>query len=246
MARLLSLVVCLVAFPVLAFAARPLSTDDAGTVEKGSVEIEYGVEYVKGSDHETAMSLVLTTGVLSCLDFGVEVPYVFIDAKEASDSDGFSDVSIFTKCSFVKDKDVFPDTALKFSYKTHSGNNDRNLGTGKPEYSLNGIFSKAWDQLTAHLNIGYAFREDFKEEDNEDALTYSVAFEYALSDKTNLVAEVVGETALKRKFDDNSCSALVGVNHSLNDNLTLDFGVGTGISRSDPDFKVTSGITFTF
>ena len=232
MVRVVTLTVCLIAFPVLAFAARPLATDDAGTVERGSVEVEYGVEYIKGSDHETAMSLALTTGVLSCLDFGVEVPYLFIDAKEGSDSDGFSDISISTKCNLIKDEDVFPDTALKFSYKTHSGNDDRNLGTGKPEYSLNGIFSKAWEQLSAHLNIGYAFREDFEDEDNEDALTYNLAFEYALSDRTNLMAEVVGETVLKRKFDDNSCSALIGFNHSVGNNVTLDFGVGTGISRS--------------
>jgi len=239
----ISLIVCMMIFPSLSFAARPLSTNDAGTVEKGTFEIEYGIEYVNGFDNETTMSLVITRGLLSNLDLGVEVPYTFIDAKEASDSDGFSDVSISTKFNFIKDNEIFPDSALSFSYKTDSGNNDIGLGTGKPEYSLNSIFSKSWKPFAVHLNLGYTFKEDFVEEDNEDAFTYGLAVEYVLNEKINLVGEVSGDTVLKRKFHDNSCSALFGINYSLNDNVTLDFGVSTEISRADPDFSITCGIT---
>lgn len=246
MRRIAGLVVCLLVFPVLAFAARPLSIDDAGTVERGNVEVEFGVEYVKGFDKEVGISLAVTAGLFSSLDFGVEVPYTFINAKEAKNSDGFSDVSISTKFTFIKDSKTLPDCAIGFSYKTDSGNDGKGLGTGKPEYSINSIFSKAWKSLATYLNLGYAFREDFANMDNEDALTYGVAVEYSLNDNVNLVAEVSGETALKRKFNDNSCSALVGFNYSLSDNVILDIGVGTAISRADPDLKVTSGVTISF
>ena len=246
MKRLLSLVVCLIIFPSLVFAARPLSTNDAGTVEKGSAEVEYGVEYVNGFDNEVGMSLAVTAGFLPCLDFGVEVPYAFIDAKEASDSDGVSDVSISTKLNLIKDNEIFPDSSLSFSYKADSGNDDRGLGTGKPEYSLNSIFSKSWEPFAVHLNLGYTFKEDFAEEDNEDAFIYGLAVEYALNEKINLVGEVSGDTVLKGKFHDNSCSALFGFNYLLNDSVALDFGIGTEISHADPDFKVTSGITIGF
>ena len=246
MKRLLWLLTFLVVYPVLVFAARPLSTNDSGTVDKGSAELEYGVEFVNGFDNEIGITLAATFGVLSFLDFGIEVPYSFIDAKEASDSDGFSDVTISSKLNFIKDHDILPDSALSFSYKTESANDERGLGTGRPEYSLTGIFSKCGEEISLHLNLGYTFKKDFEDTDNEDALTYGLAAEYVLNNKVNLVAEISGDTVLKRQFHDNSCSALIGFNYSLRDNIVLDFGVNTEISHSDPDFKVISGITIAF
>ena len=233
-------------FPSLSFAARPLSTNDAGTVEKGTFEVEYGIEYTDGFDNETTMSLAVTRGLLDNLDLGIEVPYGFIDAKQASDSDGFSDISVCTKVILLMDKEIFPDLSLAFAYKSDSGNYDKGLGTGKPEYSLSSIFSKSFESFALHSNVGYSFKEDFDDEDNEDVLTYGLAIEYSLNDKFNLVGEVFGDTVLKRKFQDNSCSALLGVNYAITDNIVLDFGAGTGISRVDPDFKVTLGITIGF
>ncbi len=246
MKRFLSVVVVFSFFPLVGFAGRPLSTDDSGTVDKGSFEVEYGIEYVNGTDNETNLSLVITRGLCDNLDLGVEIPYAFIDSKTASDSDGFSDINISTKLNLIKDKKVMPDVSLSFACKTDSGNDSKNLGTGKSDYSLNGIFSKVFESFAIHFNTGYSFKEDFKDEDNEDVFTYGLALEYALGEKANLVAEVTGETALARQFNDNSCSALCGVNYSLKDNVTLDFGLGTEISKADPDFKVTSGITVGF
>jgi len=233
-------------FPLMVLAARPLSTDDAGTVDKGAFEVEYGIEYINGTDNETGLCLVVKRGLFSNMDVGVEVPYTFIDSKSASDSDGFSDISISTKLNLLRDKEVIPDVSLGFAYKTESGNDSRNLGSGKPECSLNGIFSKAFESFAVHFNAGYSFKKDFNNEDNEDVLTYGLAFEHALGERANFLAEITGETALARQFNDNSCSALWGVNYLLKDNVTLDFGIGTEISKADPDFKVTSGITVGF
>ena len=243
MKSFLSLIVCSIIFPSLVFAARPLSVDDAGTVEKGSFEIEYGLEYVNGFDNEIAMGLVITGGLFDRLDLGLEIPYVFIDAQQADDSNGISDLSVCTKLNLLSDKEAFPDISLAFAYKSDSGDDNKGLGTGKPEYSLSSIFSKSFDPLTLHFNLGYCFREDFSAEDNEDALTYGLAFEYPLNDKLTLVGEISGETVLRRKFHDNSCSSLWGLNYALTDSVTVDFGVGTEISRADPDFTVTAGIT---
>ncbi|MBN2482767.1 MAG: transporter [Candidatus Omnitrophica bacterium] len=243
MKKMVSIIVGTVIFPVTVFAARPLSVNDAGTVGRGNIEIEYGIEHVKGFDNETEMGLVLTFGVGDTLDAAVEVPYIFIDAKEESDSDGFADVGGSLKWNLVKEKGSFPDSALVFGYMSESGNDERGVGAGRPEYSLACVFSKTFEPFTAHLNIGYAFRKDFEEEDNEDGFTYGLAFEYALNEKFNLVGEVVGETVLKREFNDNVCAILFGFNYAIADTITLDLGVGTGMSRADFDLQVTYGIT---
>lgn len=236
-------VMMMILMPVIAFAARPLSTNDAGTLGQGDFEIEYGIEHVNGFDNETAMSLAVIAGMLDALDVGVEVPYVFIDTKEASDSDGFADVAGSLKWNLLKGEKTFPDSALVFAYASESGNDERGVGAGRPEYSLTGVFSKSFDPFSVHLNVGYAFRRDFEEEDNEDGFTYGLAFEYALSEEFTLVGEVSGETVLKREFNDNFCGILFGLNYAIAENITLDLGVGTGISRADEDLRVTYGVT---
>jgi len=225
------------------FAARPLATDDAGTVEKGAFEGEFGVEYVKASDNETNLSVVIKTGILDNLDLGVEIPYLFIDSKEESDTDGLSDVCICMKLNILNEHSVFPDTALTFNYKSDSGNDRKALGTGRPGFDLTAVFSKSFDPLTCHLNIGYSFRKDFDNEDNKDAFTYGFAVEYPLNDTINLVGEITGETELEGEFNDNSCGALIGFNYAFNDMVTFDLGVATAISRAEPDLKVTAGVT---
>ncbi len=243
MKKFISLVIGVMIFPSFSFAARPLSTNDAGTVEKGAFEVEYGIEYTDGFDNETTMSLAITGGLLDNLDLGIEIPYTFIDAKQASDSDGFSDMSVCTKVILLRNKEVFPDLSLAFAYKSDSGNDSKGLGTGKPEYSLNSIFSKSFELFALHFNLGYSFKEDFDDQDNKDALTYGLAFEYPINNRLTLVGEVSGETMLESKFHDNSCSTLLGLNYAITDSINLDIGVGTGISRADSDFTITSGIT---
>ena len=243
MKKFIGFFVCMMMFPLIVFAARPLSTDDAGTVEKGAFEGEFGIEYVKAFDNETNLSLVITAGIFDNLDLGVEIPYLFIDSKEESDSDGLSDVCVCMKLNILRDHSVFPDTALTFNYKSDSGDDRKALGTGRPGFDLTSVFSKSFEPVTCHLNIGYSFRKDFDYEDNKDVLTYGFATEYSLNDTVNLVGEIIGETELEGKFHDNSCGVLVGFNYAINDTITFDVGVGTAISRAEPDLKVTAGVT---
>ena len=243
MKRFVSLAICVMVFPALSFAARPLSTDDAGTVEKGAFEIEFGTEYVKAVDNETNLSLVIKTGILDNLDLGVEIPYLFIDSKDGPDSDGLSDVCVCTKLNILRDHSVFPDTAFTFNYKSDSGNDRKALGTGRPGFDLTSVFSKSFDPVTYHLNIGYSFRKDFEHEDNKDVLTYGFAGEYPVNDRANLVGEITGETELEGEFNDNSCGVLIGFNYAINDTVIVDLGVATAISRAEPDLKVTAGVT---
>jgi hypothetical protein len=231
-------------FSPFSFAARPLATEDDEEVGRGLFEIEYGVEYIHGPDKEMTLDLTITRGIFSNLELGIEVPYMFIDAKEVSDSNGLSDVSVFTKFDFLRDNAFFPDCSLEFTYQSDSGDDDKGLGEGKPEYSLNSIFSKDFELWELFLNMGYTFREDFPDENNPDLITYGLAFEYPINDIYALVGEIDCEAALQGKFRDNAGSVLIGISYSFEDDVIFDFGVGVEISETDADLKITSGITF--
>lgn len=223
------------------YAARPLSTDDAGVVEKGVFEMELGAEYVKASDPETNLSLAVTTGILENVCFGIEVPYQFLNVADGDDINGLDDFALSSKWNFMSGHELLPDAAIKIAYKTESANNDRGIGTGRPEYSVTGILSKAFGHVTYHLNLGCAIKQEA-----EDAFTYNFAGEYEFNDRTRIVGEVFGDTILSGKFNDSATSVLVGLNYDVADNVTWDFGWTLGVSEAEPDFKVTTGITIPF
>lgn len=63
MKRLLVVFIGLVIGPFVSFAGRPLSTDDSGTIEKGKVEMKYGLDYINNTDNELAVNLTFTIGL---------------------------------------------------------------------------------------------------------------------------------------------------------------------------------------
>ena len=233
-------------FVSLSFAARPLSTDDAGVVDKGHFEVEAGLEYTNQLDKELALSLVVKTGIFDNLDLGIEVPYKFIDFGQDAKTDGFDDVKVVSKINLITEKDVLPAISVSFSFKTDSGNDDKSLGTGKQEYAINTILSKSLDELILHFNFGYVIKENLPEQNLRDVLTYSIAVEYPLDEKLNFVAEISGENERRNDFDDNPMSGLSGFNYSISENIVYDLGLGFEISEASPDFKVTTGLTFSF
>jgi len=232
--------------PCLSFAARPLSTDDAGTVDRGEFEAEAGLEYVNQQDKELALGFVLKSGILDNLDLGVELPYKFIDFSTGSKTDGFDDISVTTKYNFFEEADVWPALSVSFSIKTDSGNDDKSLGTGEQEYAINTILSKTLDKISLHINIGYVIKDDLPQENLRDVLTYGFALEYPLNEKFNLVGEITGESERRNKFDDNPMSGLIGFNYSVTESIAYDLGVGFEVSEASPDFNITTGLTFSF
>lgn len=227
-------------------AARPLSTDDTGTVEKGEFELETGYEYVKQNTEENNFSIVLTSGVLKNMDIGIEIPYNFIEKKKSDNVDGIGDIMVCSKYRLWKETTSYPAGAVSFTVKSQTGDEDKGLGSGEVSYEVNSIFTKNFNSLVGHLNLGYTFKEEPEGKDVDDIFGYKFALVYPVNEKFNLMNEIVGETNFEGDFDDNPCEGLVGFNYAISNNVVYDFGVGYQMSKSSPDYKITTGITTTF
>ena len=241
MRRFIILVGIVLFFVSNVYAARPLSADDAGVVEVGAFEMEYGYEYANAADKEYNHSLVLKTGLLKDFDLGIEIPYQFLDLEDDDEVDGLSDIVVMSKWNILSGHESLPDFALSFAYKTESGDDERSLGTGRPEYTLTSIFSEQFNKMTYYVNFGCSVKKNL-----EDTFNYNFAVEYAYNDALNLVGEVFGDTVLSGKFDDNATSGLVGFNYAISDAVAYDLGLTLGISEADPDYRITTGLTFSF
>lgn len=238
-------VILAIALPGVCLAARPLSSDDAGTVEQGHLEIEAGYEYADDTDDEYNLGFCLKYGLFSRLDVGVEVPYHFIDVAEDEDVDGIGDVVLGTKLGILEEKEGFPAFSVSYSLKTESGDEEKGLSSGEIDHSINAILSKELGKAVGHLNLGYTYL-GLPDDENDDIFTYGLALEFPLNDRFTIVGELTGETNFDDDFDDNPFSGLAGFNYALSDIVRVDLGFGWGISEASADFLVTTGLTLAF
>jgi len=240
------LAVFLLSFSSSAFAARPLSTDDAGTIEKGHIEFEGGFEYVNNVDNEYNWSTTLKYGLRENWDFGVEIPYQALDVSEGDDVDGVADLVICSKYRLLDQSVNIVNLAINFKIKTKTGNNDKGLGAGDIDYSATAILTKELGNITSHINLGYTYVGGPEGTDNDSLFSYALALEYPLDNKCNLVGEFTGETNFEGDFNNNPFAGLIGCNYAVSEDIAVDLGLAWQISEASPDYKIISGVTLGF
>jgi hypothetical protein len=243
---LIALTICTFLFSTVAFAARPLTTDDTGTVEKGKFQVETGFDFARQDNHdkEFTPSVTLTYGLFERMDMGIGSAYLFIHPAEGKKVNGFSDTPLKVKYRFLDQKDWIPAFAVSGTLKIPTASESRGLGSGKVDFNINTIFqwnlSKRWQLYT---NFGYTVIGEHKV---NDEFNYSIAGQFVLSDKWALVGEIVGVNYFNDHKSDDPISGLVGIQYMLSDNFVLDAGVEIGMNKAAPDFRLTTGVTFFF
>jgi cobalt/nickel transport protein len=97
-----------------AFALRPLTTDDAYTVEKGTFQLEAGFDATRQDNHDREYnpSLTLAYGLLEQVDLGIGSGYLFSDPKEGKRLNGLGDTELKLKYRPIDEKDWIPSLAV--------------------------------------------------------------------------------------------------------------------------------------
>ncbi len=228
------------------YAARPLTTDDAWTVEKGTFQLEAGFDALRQDNHdrEYAPSLTLTYGLLERMDLGIGSGYVFSYPHEGERENGMSDTRIKLKYRWMDEKIWMPASTVSGILKIPTASESKGLGSGQTDFGINAILtknlSKKW---VVHFNLGYTF---IGENHVNNELNYSVAAQFSLTDKWVLVGEIVATNNFNARHGDDPFSGLIGTYYSIMDKLIWDAGVEIGMNKATPDFRLTTGLTWLF
>jgi cobalt/nickel transport protein len=237
----------LISFPsITTYAARPLSTDDAWTVEKGEFQFEAGFDAIRQDNHdrEYSPSLTLIYGLLGRMDFGIGSGYIFFHSKEDKKENGIADVELKLKYRWIDEKDWRPAFAMTGTFKLPTASQSRGLGSGQTDFGINTILTKNLSKkLVLHLNLGYTF---IGEDHVDNELNYSMAAQFILTEKWALVGELVGVNNLDGRHGDDPFSGLIGTYYLITDKIIWDAGLGIGMSKAAPDFRLTTGLTVLF
>ncbi|MFO7666242.1 MAG: transporter [Desulfobacterales bacterium] len=244
-----------------AFGAHPLITDDAGTNGKGKFQMELTGELawdkeksdgitVKEKGYEAGIAV--SAGILDTLDIVCGIPYQWNKTEEdgtiVSDEDGISDIGLELKWRFFEQGGL--SFALKPGIIIPSGDEEKGLGTGKMGYGITFIATKEIAPFTFHMNSGYAHNEFKLKEDKEgsekDLWHLSLAAVYEVSDNLQMVANIGIERNPDKESGTDPSFALIGMIYSITPDLDVDLGFKAGLSGTETDAALLTGLTMRF
>lgn len=238
-----------------AFAAHPLVSDDAGTIGKGTIQIELNADI--STDKETDGGITTKTegsqisstfgyGLTEKLDatFGIVRPWGTLEENGLKSNDpGSVDYSFGLKYQ-VYERDGLAmaiKPALTYSSSVNSPDDASNTS-----YSVAAVLSKDMEPLSFHLNLGYSYT-DFNNSDGRNSIwSISGATIYNLNKATKLVADLGSSSNPERGINDMPAFILLGAIYSVNKNIDFSAGGKIGLTKPEDDFTGTFGLTFKF
>lgn len=238
------------------WAAHPLITDDTGTQSKGNFQLEVNGQYdwdkenIDGTCIKSAgieIGSTLSYGILENVDLVLSVPFLWSKAKENDakvyDENGIGDVVFETKWR-IFEKNGFS-LGIKPGITIPTGNYKKGLGTGQ----LGGHFflmaSQELGSWAFHGNAGY-IRNENKNEERKDLWHASVAATWEAIKDLKLVANIGIERNPDDATSNNPAFLIGGFIYSLTENFDVDLGVKCGLSRSETDISLMTGIAYRF
>ncbi len=247
-----------IGFSTTASAFRPfLETDSAIPLEKGTSLFEAGFRYERYSSavHNYQLLAELTFGLLTDLEFEVEIPYVIL-ATDTIDDSGLGDVILKWKLGLLKAREAIPlSLAAQLVVKLPTCNQGRlyddranRTCTGETDVGFVGLATKEFASVTVHLNLGYFFIGDPSGTDLKNVFRYSLAIQdhSILPLAITPMIELAGETQRRPAVDSDPISVLVGVGYDMGRGILLDAALGIGVTRASPDHSATIGMTYHF
>jgi hypothetical protein len=115
------------------------------------------------------------------------------------------------------------------------------IGSGKTDYSLNGIFSKDLGKLHMDGNLNFMRLGAVEVETSRTQTGLSASFSLPLADQWGVTAELSGT---RRRGAPNTAQLLTAASYSPSKKLVIDFGVARGLTSASQDWSFFSGAVF--
>ena len=249
--------VCL--FAGNAFAALPFITDDAGTLGRGTSQVELlyvgstDKETIGGSKVKTDRSLPGATfgyGVAETLDltlgFARSWGTVTVDGISSDDS-GSADYLLNAKWQF------YEKAGYRFAVKPLVGYSYPVGGASDDHVTSYGgwfIATREHEALAVSLNAGYLYVDHHSPAERDASRSgiwiLSALATYKALEGLTLGLDVGASTNPDKASSEMPAYALGGAIYSPNKNVDLSLGLKFGITKPEPDFAGIVGITIKF
>ncbi|MBQ3643255.1 MAG: transporter [Candidatus Riflebacteria bacterium] len=122
--------------------------------------------------------------------------------------------------------------ALGVAFKFPTGSDDKGLGTGETDFTIFTAFSKNYERIVAHLNLGYTMTGDpntqFYPDGLADKFFYNIGIEYPHTHNVTVMAEVAGEDW---GAEGNKVDIIPGLRYSPTENFSFEVAVPISVTN---------------
>ena len=215
--------------PRAAQPERPTVATHAGTVARGYVEFETGLEVDQGPD---AASNHITTIVTKIgLAPRLQLSLFASGSNPDGGRTGFGDFAVGVKWRALEDHPLLGDFALLPVVKLPTGSVARGIGTGSTDASLWLISSRDVGPIHSDLNVAYTWRSDDLNAPRQQLL-WTVSFGGSITSTLGWNAEWYGYPGLSGS--DATSGLLVGPTWQATEAVVFDIGTIIPVTRAQP------------
>lgn len=227
-----------------AYAGRPLFTEDTGTAEKRTFELELALDYLRDDNRDKYFTPIaqLAYGLTERIEIAASVAYIFWDIHDGDREDGWGDINVYFKYRVWDEGKFHPAFAFKPLIKIPTANENKDLGSGKTDYGLTAVFSKSLGSWNIHFDALYLF---IGEDHETDVLDAGLAAEYEIKKGLLAVGEIRYANNLNSDDKDDPTFVLFGF-QSQAGSAIFDGGMIIGLNNAAPDYGFTLGVTLQF
>ena len=122
--------------------------------------------------------------------------------------------------------------AIGIGFKFPTGSDDKGLGTGETDFTIFTAFSKNFERIVGHLNLGYTMTGDpntqFYPDGLADKFFYNIGIEYPHTHNVTVMAEVAGEDW---GAEGNKVDVIPGIRYSPTENFSFEIAVPIAITN---------------
>jgi hypothetical protein len=252
---------------------RPLVTEDPETVGEGQVLIEAGVDYQRGIEFPVSgltgnllrVPLIgASVGVGSIAEIQIDgglanrlaiterspAPMAAALDVAGNSSSSVEDLVVGAKIRLVPEGASRPGFGVRFATKLPLASNESGLGLDTTDFFTSVLAAKTVESVRIVVNLGLGILGDPTRGDRQNnVLTYGMSFARAATALTEVVGEVNGRANLSGDTPPPGTESRsvfrIGARHTRG-TVRVDGAVLFGITRSDPTFGVTAGLTYVF
>ena len=152
-----TLVFALMSAALPAYAAPPFVTDDPEPVEYQHSELHIASQFTKTKDGRsgTFPQIEYNYGPATDVQIGITIPFAFSTPLVGKTERGLGDVQVSLKYRFIQESESSPMVAIFPALVTHTGNNDKGLGTGGSQIFVPVWIQKKWGDWLSYGGGGY-------------------------------------------------------------------------------------------
>ncbi|TLM69339.1 MAG: DUF3187 family protein [Deltaproteobacteria bacterium] len=212
-----------------------LNLPTAQTLNEGNICVGLWTNCTVGSDRSgVIVPATITLGLGTFMEAYGSYPNLLFNDDEDVSGRGFADIG-FKFRIFGKRSDPF---RLGLDLQARRSISDDIRRDSLTDYASTLIASYRREKFGVHATAGYIL----KDSDFDDQLTFGGGFEYYPVDRLRTIAEVSYESGAEPGFD-GPAEATMGLQYFLTPHLTMNFGVGVGLTDASPDFRVLFGFS---